>query len=265
MMEQERRVPAGPGEGQGFEGDRPRVMRAPPEGPYVAVVGGSETCGRGLAEPYPALLGRELGVACVDLGRHNASVEAFLRDPGAVRVCQGAALTVLAVTGAANLSNRLYSVHPRRNDRFTRPAPALRVLFPEVDFAEICFTRHLLLTLRSLGPDRFEIVREELRIAWAARMEAFLDRIGPRVVLLWFAPHPPPPAEAEEGPLGTGPLFVSAPMLEALRPRVRAIVTVTGGPPGGPLDAGAHRGAAEALAAPLRAHLPPPAAQAARA
>lgn len=232
----------------------------PLDGRHIAFVGGSETVARGVAEPFPALLEGALGEVCINFGQHNASVEAFLHDPVVADACRDATVTVVAATGAANLSNRLYAVHPRRNDRVVRASASLRVLFPEVDFAEICFTRHLLLTLHAAAPDRFGIVREELRIAWIARMRTLLDRIGPRAVLLWLAPHPPPSEtgpEPEEGPLGRDPLFVSAPMVEGLRPLVQEVVVVPSGPGGGGPDQAAHQRAAEALAAPIRALLPP--------
>lgn len=142
-------------------------------------------------------------------------------------------------------------MHPRRNDRFLKPSTSLRAIYPEMDFAEICFTRHLLMALHDAAPDRFDVIREELRIAWAARMRTFIDRIGPQVVLLWF---PPAPA-AEEGPLGPDPLFVTKAMVEGLRPLVRGIVAV---PPGhqGEHPAAAHARAAAALSGVLRGLLP---------
>lgn len=228
----------------------------PLDGRHLAFVGGSETWGNGVAKPFPALLDGALGETCVNLGQLNASPEAFLHDPVVASACRGAALTVMGIMGAANLSNRLYSVHPRRNDRFLRASPPLEVLFPDQDFAEVCFTRHLLRTLNDAAPDRFGIVRDELRLAWAARMRTLLERIGPRVVLLWFATCPPPAGE-EEGPLGPDPLFVTGAMVEALRPLVRAVVVVPSGPGGESLDQAAHRRAAEALLGPIRALLPP--------
>lgn len=226
---------------------------------FIAVLGGSETCARRVAAPYPALLERELGEPCLNFGQHGASIEAAMREPALLLACRQAAVTVVAVTGAAGLSNRLYSVHPRRNDRFTRPSDTLRLLMPEVDFAEICFTRHLLGTLRAAAPDRFIRVRAELRTAWLARMRMLLEAIGPRVVLLWFASVPPDEEEAEEGgPLGPDPLFVSAPMLRTLEPMVQATVVVPPSmPEGGPLDEAAHERAAAALLGPIRALLPP--------
>lgn len=256
-MRQELNVPAGPGDDICcFGGLRLAVRDASRllEGRFVAFLGGSETCPRRVAEPYPALLERELGEVCLNFGQPNASAEAALQEPAVLLACRQAALTVVAVTGAAGLSNRLYSVHPRRNDRFTRPSDTLRVLMPEVDFAEVCFTRHLLGTLRAAAPDRFGRVQAELRTAWLARMRTLLTAIGPQVVVLWFAPFPPPEEEAEGGPLGPDPLFVTAPMLRALQPLARATVVVPGD---GPLDEAAHGRAATALAAPLRAFLSP--------
>lgn len=213
----------------------------------VAVLGGSETVARGGGDAYPALLARALGRAVTDLALPSASADAFLRDEARLARARGAGLCVVAAMGAANLTNRLYAVHPRRNDRFLGPSPALRVLFPEVDFAEICFTRHLLLALHEAAPDRFGIVREELRIAWMARMRTLLSRLPP-AILLWSAP------EGEgEGPLGPDPLFVTADMVEGLRPLVREVVAVTVALRPGAED---HARIAAALLEPVRAHLP---------
>jgi len=250
-------VAAGPGPGSFHPGRFARAGVGPPplrlpEGRYLAVLGGSETCGRGVEAPYPLKLERMLGMPCLNFGQHNASVELALADARLVAACRGAALTVVAVTGAANLSNRLYAVHPRRNDRFLKPSPALRVLFPEVDFADICFTRHLLLTLHEAAPERFDIVREELRKAWEARMRSLRDRIGGPVLLLWFAAEAGPPEETV-GPLGPDPLFVTAPMVEAAAAGTAGLVVVQPGRLG---DEG-HARVAEALLAPVQALLPP--------
>lgn len=206
----------------------------------MAAVGGGLTLGRGVAEPFPALLEAELGEVCVNLGQPGASVEAFLADGEAMAACRGARAVVLEAVGVGNLSNRLYSVHPRRNDRFLRASPVLRALFPEMDFAEVCFTGHLLRGLREAAPDRFDIVREELRIAWIARMRGFLDLVGPRVVLLW---------RPEEG--GGEPVTVTEGMVEALRPRVAGVVAL----PGVGMGEDAHRAVAAALVGPVRACL----------
>ncbi len=218
-----------------------------------------------MARPYPLLLEEALGEVCVNLGQHNGSVEAGLHDTLVPNACADAALTVVSAMGAANLSNRLYSVHPRRNDRFLRPSPGLQAMYPGVEFAELHFTRHLLMTLREVAPERFEAVRQELRLAWLARMRTFLDRIGPRTVLLWFAAHLPPaeaPPDAGEGPLGSDPLFVTRRMLDSLRPLVREIVVAPAAPPGETPEE-AHLRAAEALVEPLRRLLPPREEQAA--
>ncbi len=244
-----------------YDGSR-LVFRGPARplgGRHIAFVGGSETVARADARPYPSLLEAALGEVCVNFGQHNGSVEAFLYDPAVPEACADAALTVVTAMGAHNLSNRLYSVHPRRNDRFLRGSDALRAIFPGVDLSDIHFTRHLLMTLRAAAPDRFEVVRQELRIAWLSRMRSFLERIGPRVVLLWFAAQLPPEgdaAEIEDGPLGRDPLFVTRPMLEALRPFVQEIVVAPPAPPGEAPD-DAHLRAAEALAEPLQRLLPP--------
>lgn len=195
-------------------------------GSYLAFLGGTETYGKFIDRPFPALTEQRLGLTCVNLGVANASVDAFMHDNDVREIAQSARLTVLQIVGAHSLSNRFYTVHPRRNDRFVRASTVLRALYPEVDFTEICFTHHLLATLWSISRDRFSILREELQAAWSARMRSFLIDIGPRTLLLWFSPSLPSdlPWEDRTDPLHLEPMFVTRRMIDNLRPLVRAVV-----------------------------------------
>ncbi|MWD29067.1 hypothetical protein E0K89_016435 [Aquicoccus sp. SCR17] len=184
-------------------------------GAYLAFLGGTETYGKFLPRPYPAVVEQALGLPCVNLGGVNAGVDLYLRDPALQALASGAVATVVQLTGAQNLSNRFYSVHPRRNDRFLRSAGPLHELYPEVDFTRFHFTRHMLAALRDTSDDRFALVQEELRTAWLARMRQLIAQIAGPVVLLWFADHSPPdPGAPEEA---ADPLFVTRPMVEAVR------------------------------------------------
>jgi hypothetical protein len=196
------------------------------DGQYVAFVGGTETYGKFVETPFPDLLEEMTGRTCVNLGCVNASIEAFLNEPAVWAAVHDATLTVVQVMGAHNISNRFYSVHPRRNDRLVRASTVLQALYPEVDFTEFCFTRHMLQTLWQVGPDRFPILRSELQTAWSARMERFLAEIGPRSLLLWIGDHLPTdiPWELRDAPLDSEPMFVTRAMIDSLRPRVRGVV-----------------------------------------
>lgn len=203
-----------------------RGPRRPLDGRYVAFVGGTETYGKFVGSPFPALVEERLGMTCVNFGCVNASVEAFLNEPQVMAACREAELTVIEITGAQNLSNRFFTVHPRRNDRFLRASTILRALYPDVDFSEFCFTRHMLTRLHDADPARFAIVREELQIAWTARMRTFLTELGPRTMLLWFADHLPSdaPYETRANNGWVDPLFITRRMIDSLRPLVRGVV-----------------------------------------
>ncbi len=202
-----------------FRGPR-RQLR----GDYIAVLGGSETYGKYMAAPYPALLETALGQPVVNLGYANAGADVFVNDISVMDICRNARACVIQITGAHNVSNRFYTVHPRRNDRFLRASSLLKTIYPEIDFTEFNFTRHLLATLQGVAPDKFALVRQELREAWIARMRAILGKIGPRVVLVWMSRQTP---DAPGGDiLRDDPLFVDRDMLDGLRPLVRDIVEI---------------------------------------
>lgn len=255
----------------------PRKRRT---GRYAAFVGATETFGRFVPHPFVERVEEKTGITCLNLGCVNAGIGAVMQDPSAMAICVEARLTVIEVMGAHNLSNRFYTVHPRRNDRFLRASGDLRELFPELDFADFVFTRHMLRTLRLTCPERFARVRRELTGAWIGRTRAFLETLSDRAVLFWFADRdPPPPGHGVED--GRCPLFVDREMIAKAAGRTPVIrcqpardtlSAATGGLVFAPEDAdaarlmlgiGAHEAAADALAPLLRevwAAVPEPAA-----
>ncbi len=195
------------------------LFRGPPRGldrPYVAVLGGTETYGKFVEAPYPTLVERLTGQRMVNLGCMNAGPDAYLSDPAVLEVASQARLVVLQVLGAQNVSNDFYIVHPRRNDRFLRAQPALRALYPEVDFTEFHFTRHMLRTLLVTDPDRFMTIAEALRRAWVGRMCELVRRVQVPVLLLWLGPKPPPRPGTRINPL-QDPALVDSRMVAAVR------------------------------------------------
>ena len=139
-------------------------------------------------------------------GYLNAGVDVFLNEMEIAKFTRGPQATVIQLTGAHNLSNRYYAVHPRRNDRFLRASQLMRSVFKEIDFTEFNFTRHMLKTLQRRTPNRFAILADELRMAWVARMMALIERIEGPVVLLDLQEYRA--ALAEDG-MGCDPLLVT--------------------------------------------------------
>lgn len=197
--------------------------------PYVAFLGGSETYGKFIKTPFPALVESDIGLNCINFGVLNAGVDVFLGDGFLLDFAGKAEATVLQIIGASNLSNRFYTVHPRRNDRFTSASDTLKAIYPEVDFAEFHFIKHLLNSLHGVSAERFEIVVDELQSAWTARMKTLLKRIRSKTVLVWFADCSPPDSGTLDFDPATAsaPMFVTRAMLEELRPLVYDFVEVT--------------------------------------
>lgn len=204
-----------------FRGPRPDFSSA-----YNVFLGSSETYGKFVPRPYPDLLQEELGVVSANFSALNAGVESYLRDPSVLLACADAAVTVLAVAGAHNVSNRYYMVHPRHNDRFVRASDSLHILYRQVEFTDIHYTRHLLNTLRRVDETSFALVVEELRAAWTARMKSLIEMIEGKTVLLWISDHAPGDV-LSEGPVsapGQEPLFVNQEMVDSLSPLVTKVV-----------------------------------------
>ncbi len=202
-----------------FRGPRRRL-----EGAYCAVLGGSETYGKYVQDPYPALLENTLNMPMVNFGYMNAGADVFLNEPAIVDACNKARVTVIQLLGAHNMSNRFYAVHPRRNDRFLRSSQLMKTIFREVDFTEFHFTRHMLLSLKRRSPEKYAVLEGELKAAWVARMRQLLQKIVGRTVLLWIGDHHANGLTRDE--LGPEPLLLDENMVTEIRPFATDIVRV---------------------------------------
>jgi hypothetical protein len=195
-----------------FRGPKRDLSRA-----YVAVLGGSAAFGRYVAQPYADLVEGALGRPVANLAASNAGPDFYLSEPAILDIASAAAVAVVQVTGAEALSNQFYTVHSRRNDRFVAATPALRALYPEVDFADIHFTRHLLQVLRRTDGQRFAAVVRGLQETWVGRMRTLLARLPERRILLWVTGAGP----------DRDPLFIDRTLIDALRGEVTQVVEAT--------------------------------------
>lgn len=201
-----------------FRGPRCRF-----DGAYVAYLGGCDGYGECLQDPLPTQLADGLGMACANFSQPGGGLDLIARHPALMGHLRNADAVVLQVTGAQTVSNRFFSVHPRRNDRFTAPSPALKALYPRIDFIEVHFVRHLLQVLARTDPVAFGLVVDEMRAAWMTRMAYILDRIAAPVMILWMADHAP---GTDHGHPPRAPLFVDTGMLNQFRDRASVMTHV---------------------------------------
>lgn len=188
-----------------------------PTGDYAVVLGGAETYGKFVAAPYPALIEAELSLPMINLGYPNAGPDLYLNTPEVISLAAKAKICVVQIFGATNLSNRYFTVHPRRNDRFLGVTPALRMLFKEVDFTEFHFTRHMLQGLKRVSPERLGMVLSDLRRTWISRMRSLLRSLPGRKILVWLDSMPPPrPGEGVD--LQRSTALVDTEMIAAIAP-----------------------------------------------
>ncbi len=194
-------------------------------GEYVTFLGGCETFGRFVEAPFPDLVEQSTGLTSVNLGCPQTGIDTYLSSPGLMDICNMARATVIQVVGAANMSNRFYTVDPRRNERFLRASRRFKELYPELDFTRYEATSHMLTDLARVGPERLHHVRHELQCAWVARMRVLLRQIEGPKVLLWLADHAPFSA-AQGGTICREPLFVDRAMLNAVSGSADAVVEI---------------------------------------
>ena len=195
------------------------------KGDYVAFVGGAPFYGRFVEHPTPELVETKIGKCCVNLGVMNAGIDVFASDPEIQGIISAATVSYIQVLPAHNMSNRFYKVHPRRNDRFVAPSVLLETLFPEVDFTDFNFTRHMLSTLRRVSEDKFQMIIDEVQAAWVARMRLLLARTRGTKVLVYIEDRLPKDLDEV---MGAEPVFVTLDMVAEVSKLAAGVVRYDG-------------------------------------
>ena len=191
--------------------------------------GGTETFGKFIPAPFPDLLEAEIDLPMINLGCQRAGVDTYMSSQSLLDICSDAKFTIIQIMGAANMSNRFYTVDPRNNERFLRAARRLKEIYPEIDFTKFELTNQMLTELAEVGADRLHLVRHELQCAWVARMRSLLSQIAGPKILLWLAGHAPF-SNKQGGTICREPLFVDRGMLNAIRDDADALIEVVANP-----------------------------------
>jgi hypothetical protein len=194
--------------------------------PYLAFLGGTQTFGKFIEQPYPLKVEHLMGFQSVNFGQDNAGPDVFSKEGLVQEASQNAYATVLEAPGAANMTNLLYAVHPRRNDRFLRASGQLRRLYPDVDFTKFNFTQHMLQHLHLTDAVQFAAVTRVLQRTWLRKMRHLLARLGSNVILLRIESL----EERQDWGNSIAPTLVTERMFEALAPSAAALVCVAGVP-----------------------------------
>ncbi len=205
--------------------------------PYVAFIGGTTTFGKFIEQPFPLLVEHQTGVTSVNFGQVNAGLDVFAHEPCVLEAAKDARVTVLEVLGATNTSNPYYRVHPRRNDRFLRPEQRLERLYPDVDFSQFSFVRHMLRHLYHADARRFSALQKDIQALWMQQMRELTLHLSPEVVLIRFGGGESAERWMEEG--SGAAAMITDRMLDELGGTVSAVIDVSaqeGGPQ--PLGAG---------------------------
>ena len=206
---------------QRFRGPKPDLS-----GSYISFIGGSETFGKFVEHPFPALLEESLDFTCANWGTPGAGPSFFLKDPVVLEACSNSKVCVVSVMGAVAMSNRLYSVFKRRNSRVRTMSAGLRAMFPDLNLEDFRFAHNMLRHMHRDNPSNFKVLEIELREAWIARMRELLDEIETSRVLFWMSERTPEEKTSTDARAAfvTHPAFVDREMLEAVAPMADLVV-----------------------------------------
>ena len=167
---------------QVFRGPQPTL-----KGKYIASIGSSYTFGRYVDTTYLDHLAQEFDVPVANFGTDGAGPGFFLGDPEVKKAASNARLCIVQAMSAASISNRMFTVRPRRNARLHEVSDLLMGIFPEVDFDRFAFTKPMLRYLRELDESRFRLIANEMKNAWIGRTQTLLSSLECPTLLLWFS------------------------------------------------------------------------------
>ena len=132
---------------------------------YIADIGSGQAYGKYGEVLFVDALEAQIGEPVVNLGVMQAGLTPPADNPDILRVTSNPRMTLVQILGAQSMPNRVYSVHPRRNDRFVSASVTVQ------------------------SPLQSGVA--ELKIAWISRLRMILKSISGDTVLLWMAERRP--------------------------------------------------------------------------
>ena len=100
---------------------------------YGVCLGGADTFGGKVPDPFSAMLEREMGMPILNLGAQHSGAGFYIEDDAIHEIIENAQVIFVEAPIVVNQSNPFYRVHPRRNDRFVTALGPLYDLFPVAD------------------------------------------------------------------------------------------------------------------------------------
>ena len=147
---------------------------------------GADTFGSKVPDPFRAMLEREMGMPVLNLGAQHSGAGFYTEDDAIHEIIENAQVVFVEAPSVVNQSNPFYRVHPRRNNRFMTALGPLYDLFPEADFVECHFTKHLITKLITIDAARADIVFRTLQDEWVRNITIMRARWRAKTVVHWY-------------------------------------------------------------------------------
>ena len=153
---------------------------------YGVCLEGADTFGGKVPDPFSAMLEREMSMPILNLGAQHSGAGFYTEDDAVHEIIENAQVVFMEAPSVVNQSNSFYRVHPRRNDRFVTALDPLYDLFPEADFVECHFTKHLITKLITIDAARADIVFRTLQDEWVRNLTIMRARWRAKTVVHWY-------------------------------------------------------------------------------
>jgi hypothetical protein len=145
----------------------------------------ADTFGGKFPDPFSAMLEREMCLPNLNLCAQHSGAGFYTEDDAIHEIIENAQVVFIEALSIVNQSNPFYRVHPRRNDRFVTAVGLLYDLFPETDFVECHFTKHLITKLITIDAALADIVFRTLRDQWLRNLTIMRARWCAKTVVHW--------------------------------------------------------------------------------
>jgi hypothetical protein len=223
-----------------FRGPLPPTLD---RGDYFSCLGAAQTFGCFCREPYPTLLGQELGLPALNLGYGGAGPEFFARYPEVIDYVNRGRFLILQVMSGRSQSN---SVFESRGLELLRRRSDGRSLGAMQAYAELLAGPAALRTLpprrlgrwlaRRVAAPGCRRLAAETRAAWIDSHRCLLAQVRVPVILFWFSKREPDYSTRTgsiRGYFGEYPQLIDRATLAAVQqlvPRYVECVTARGSP-----------------------------------